>query len=101
MTCPTCGSPVTEPRTEAGRALLDRYAPFAREGLSADIVAIEDEARADPSELQDDLAEMLRIVGISDHARPISPHEVVQRELLPRLREMAAALGAAREREGA
>lgn len=39
---------------------------------------------------QDDLAAMLRAVGLSDAARPYSAHEVVQRELLPRLHALLA-----------
>ena len=39
--------------------------------------------------MQDDIAEILRTLGLGDHARPLSPHEVVQQEILPMLREMA------------
>lgn len=35
---------------------------------------------------QDDLRQIMRELGISTHARPYSPHEVVQREVLPRLK---------------
>lgn len=42
--------------------------------------------------LQDDLAELLRALEISDHARPYSPHEVMQREVLPAVRSMVATL---------
>jgi hypothetical protein len=36
---------------------------------------------------QADLADILRALGLGDHARPYSPHEVVQREVLPALAE--------------
>lgn len=35
--------------------------------------------------MQDDLAAIMRAVGLSDAARQYSPHEAVQRDLLPRL----------------
>jgi hypothetical protein len=36
--------------------------------------------------MQDDMHELLRLLGLGDHARPISPHEVMQQEILPRVR---------------
>lgn len=42
--------------------------------------------------MQDDLIEMLGLVGLGVHARPLSPHQVVQQELIPRLKEMVAAM---------
>lgn len=41
---------------------------------------------------QDDVADLLRALGLSDHARPYSAHEVLQREILPRIRELYAGL---------
>lgn len=38
--------------------------------------------------MQDDLAEILRTMGLSDHARPESPHEVMQGVVLPELRKL-------------
>jgi hypothetical protein len=37
---------------------------------------------------QDDLAEVLQVLGLGDHARPISPHAVVQTEVLPAIRRL-------------
>lgn len=48
-------------------------------------------AQPDWSTLQDDLAELLRTLDLGDHARPYSPHEVLQAEVLPRIRELLAA----------
>ncbi|MDX1390552.1 MAG: hypothetical protein R3344_15290, partial [Acidobacteriota bacterium] len=51
--------------------------------------------------LQADVRDLLRALGISDHARPISPHEVVQTEVLPAIRaalDRVRALKAERER---
>lgn len=36
--------------------------------------------------MQDDMHELLRLLGLGDYARPISPHEVMQQEILPRVR---------------
>lgn len=38
--------------------------------------------------MQDDIAEMLRALGIGDHARSMSPHRVVQDEVLPGIRRL-------------
>lgn len=38
--------------------------------------------------MQDDMAELLRALGLGDHARSISPHEVMQLEILPVVRLM-------------
>lgn len=46
----------------------------------------------DYSVLQDDLAELLRALGLSDHARPYSPHEVMQREVLPAVQSLKSLL---------
>lgn len=43
---------------------------------------------------QDDLGEILELVGLGDHARAASPHSVVQYELIPHLREIMARLEA-------
>lgn len=40
----------------------------------------------DSSVAQDDLAAILRELGLGDHARPISPHEAVQTLVLPAIR---------------
>lgn len=45
-------------------------------------------ARPDASVAQDDLAAILRELGLGDHARPESPHEVVQGLVLPTVREV-------------
>ena len=42
--------------------------------------------------MQDDLRQILGIVGLGNHARSASPHEVVQQELIPRLTEMVEAI---------
>ncbi len=55
------------------------------------LAALQSEVKAAALSLaQDDLAAILRAVGLSDAARPYSPHEVVQRDLLPRLRRLAS-----------
>jgi hypothetical protein len=36
--------------------------------------------------MQDDMHELLRLLALGDYARPISPHEVMQQEILPRVR---------------
>jgi hypothetical protein len=33
--------------------------------------------------MQDDMAELLRALGLGDHARPASPHEVMVNEIIP------------------
>lgn len=35
-----------------------------------------------------DMVKIMAALGISDHARPYSPHEVVQREILPAIRAL-------------
>jgi hypothetical protein len=44
----------------------------------------------DSTEAQNDLAAILRALGLSDHARPYSCHEVVLRDVLPRIAELRA-----------
>lgn len=46
--------------------------------------------------VQADLAEILRVLDLGDHARPVSPREVVLTEVLPRLRLWRAVLDAVR-----
>lgn len=51
------------------------------------------DGRMSPSEREvmlDDLDEILRALGLGDHARTYSPHEVVQREILPAIRELCS-----------
>jgi hypothetical protein len=38
--------------------------------------------------LHEDLRQILLVLGLGDHARPCSPHEVVQREVLPAIRRL-------------
>lgn len=49
-----------------------------------------DAERERDSVMQDDIAELLRILGLGDHARPCSPHEIVQQEVIPAVRALAA-----------
>lgn len=44
------------------------------------------EPKPDAEVFNDDVLELLRALGIPDHARPVSAHEVVQGEILPFLR---------------
>lgn len=44
--------------------------------------------------MQDDIAAALRALGLSDHARPMSPHQVMLDEVIPainKLRELSTA----------
>lgn len=40
----------------------------------------------------EDLRDLMRCLGMSLHARPDSPHEVFQTEVLPRVRQIQTAL---------
>lgn len=40
--------------------------------------------------LQEDLAEILRALGLSTHARPYPMHEVIWRDILPRIGQIMA-----------
>jgi hypothetical protein len=40
--------------------------------------------------LHEDIADILRALGLPTHARPYSPHEVIQRDVLPRIGELMA-----------
>jgi hypothetical protein len=42
---------------------------------------------------QDDIAAILRSLGISDHARPTSPHNVVLDEILPAIAALRSSGG--------
>jgi hypothetical protein len=42
-------------------------------------------------QMSDDLAAILRALGVGDHARPYSPHEVVHRDVLPAIELLNAA----------
>lgn len=45
--------------------------------------------------MNDDVLEMLRVLGIPDHARPVSCHRVVQDEILPEMRALKQQPGSA------
>jgi hypothetical protein len=47
--------------------------------------------------MQDDIAELLRALKISDHARPISPHELMQTIIIPHVRDIVGGGGYAPE----
>jgi Zn finger protein HypA/HybF involved in hydrogenase expression len=38
--------------------------------------------------MQDDMTELMRVLGISVHARPCSPHEVMVNEIIPAVRRL-------------
>lgn len=40
--------------------------------------------------MQDDIAELLRALGLSDHARDASPHEVMTNEIIPAVKRARA-----------
>lgn len=42
--------------------------------------------------IQDDIAAILRALGLGDHARPVSPHSVVIDEIIPRIEGLRANL---------
>lgn len=67
------------PSIDLVRRLLD-----AVEGLEKEL----QEARQDVHLSHADLVEMMDVLGISTHARPDSPHEVFQREVLPEMRRL-------------
>jgi hypothetical protein len=52
-------------------------------------------SRTEQDVMQDDLAAILRELGLGDHARPLSAHQVVQTEVLPMIRAWRMALAAA------
>lgn len=43
---------------------------------------------ASPSVLQHDVRDLLQALGLGTHARPVSPHQVVQTEVLPAIRRL-------------
>ena len=56
--------------------------------LSDELDRVEEEsevAQDRMSTMQDDMAELLRVSGLGSHARPASPHEVMVREIIPRV----------------
>lgn len=61
------------------------------ERLLHSLLSERDRSRASNAVILRDMDEMLVICGLGQHARPKSPHEVIQSELIPRLREMADA----------
>jgi hypothetical protein len=75
--CPTCGG--------MAQAIAHADGEVGHRALRQDV---------SHAAMQDDVAATLRALGISDHARPVSPHQVMQDEVLP-------ALAALREREKA
>jgi hypothetical protein len=44
--------------------------------------------RLDVDVIHEDVRQILVALGLGDHARPYSAHEVVQREILPRIHEV-------------
>lgn len=41
-----------------------------------------------PAAFQDDVRDLLLALGLSDHARPVSAHNVVQDEIIPAIRRL-------------
>jgi hypothetical protein len=66
---------------------LGRYAEKAEAALAGLVERLE-RAEADLAAARDDLAAILRALGLGDHARPISSHEVVVTEVLPRAKHL-------------
>lgn len=61
-------------------------AAFGRDIRRVEVEARAEVVRADSHEkdlIFEDLSAILRALGLGDHARPISAHDVVQREILP------------------
>lgn len=42
------------------------------------------------SVMQDDMTDLMTALGISTNARPVSPHEVMQNEIIPAVRALRA-----------
>ena len=103
--CPTCGGPVQHISDDGVRVdyrhvdlstvRLERFREIAIDALHK----ITGEPNYNPSDLlqhgavtapamQVQVAELLRILGLGDHARPESPAAVVWHEVIPALREL-------------
>jgi hypothetical protein len=74
------------------RQLAEKWADETT-GLEANLAA----ARQQLDQVHDDLAAILRALGIGDHARPISSHEVVVTEVLPRAKHLRQQLDQVRD----
>jgi hypothetical protein len=47
--------------------------------------------------MQDDIAILLRLLELGDHPRPVSPHDVMVNEIIPRVSELVAYAALARK----
>lgn len=89
-TCPICSE-----RNEWTRRTDQRIDEESADPENARCAAATEQVRSSDPDIdtfQDDLAAILRAVVLSDAARPYSAHEVVQRDLLPRLVQIDALL---------
>lgn len=61
-----------------------------RDAVAVVVEAVREDERSQhsPEAMQSDLKLIMEALGISIHARPYSPHEVVQQEILPKIRKM-------------
>ncbi len=72
--CASC-SPTTPARACPCHAVHDAWsAEYERMGMDL---------------IQDDMTELMRVLGISVHARPCSPHDVMLNEIIPAVRRLA------------
>ena len=60
------------------------------EKLGDDVSNAEERLRINYDAMQDDIAAVLRALGISDHARPMSPHQVMVDVIIPAIERLRA-----------
>jgi hypothetical protein len=56
------------------------------------IIREDEQAKHDTGAVQSDLEDIMRALDISTHARPYSSHELVRKEILPKIRNMKETL---------
>lgn len=94
----------------AARALVDKHLPVVRAVVPVGCEEAEDDAsrlraevarhRENAAVIHADLAAILRALSLGDHARVVSPHWVVQQEVLPAIGRLTSDLAAARDEVG-
>lgn len=57
--------------------------------LTKELLTAAEALDANPGIMQDDLTELMEVAGIATHARPVSPHKVMQDEVIPWVKRAA------------
>lgn len=87
--------------SEELRDIAERYFEYLTNHIEDDPdLLVSSDVGSDSEVYQKDVADLLEAVGLEVYARPDSPHEVVQNEVLPRIQNLRDQLAYERTKRG-